>query len=129
VRIEAGFPLFGGDFDSDNLPQEVNRNPFAIHFNKGCYLGQETVARIDALGHVNRKLVLVQFAGETLPAVGEALQADSNVVGQVTSRCWSPHLQCPLALAMVRRGSNEPGSRLEGTEGTATVISPPQKVR
>ena len=54
LRIEAGTPVFGRDVDEDNLPQEVGRDAVAISFVKGCYLGQETVARIDALGHVNR---------------------------------------------------------------------------
>ncbi|MCA9269908.1 MAG: hypothetical protein KDA41_15615, partial [Planctomycetales bacterium] len=52
ARIEAGMPLDGVDVTDDNLPQEVNRNAQAISFTKGCYLGQEVVARIDALGHV-----------------------------------------------------------------------------
>ena len=50
TRIEAGVPLFGCDITEDNLPQEIGRNKQAISFTKGCYLGQETVARIDALG-------------------------------------------------------------------------------
>jgi folate-binding protein YgfZ len=54
LRIAAGFPVYGRDISRDNLPQEVNRNDLAISFTRGCYLGQETVARIDALGHVNR---------------------------------------------------------------------------
>src|SRR4029453_1620592 len=64
ARIEAGFPLFGRDITDDNLPQEVGRDAKAISFTKGCYLGQETVARIDALGHVNRSLVGLKFASE-----------------------------------------------------------------
>ncbi len=56
MRIEAGTPAFGRDVTADNLPQEVGRDARAISFVKGCYLGQETVARIDALGHVNRLL-------------------------------------------------------------------------
>ena len=63
LRIEAGLPLFGVDFDDHNLPQEVGRNAQAISFTKGCYLGQETVARIDALGHVNQQITGVAFSG------------------------------------------------------------------
>ena len=122
VRIEAAFPLFGVDFDNSNLPQEDNRDHLAINFNKGCYLGQETIARIDALGHVNQRIVLLHFAGESLPDVGEELHANGNLVGHVTSRCWSPKRQSPIALAMVRRGSNEQNTQLESAVGTATVI-------
>ena len=60
LRIEAGTPLFGVDFNDNNLPQEVGRDDRAISFTKGCYLGQETVARIDALGHVNQQLAGVR---------------------------------------------------------------------
>ena len=55
---------------TDNLPQEVGRDREAISFTKGCYLGQETVARIDALGHVNQRIVGVRFFGSDVPAVG-----------------------------------------------------------
>ncbi len=133
LRIEAGLPLFQVDFEETHLPQEVNRDEQAISFNKGCYLGQETVARIDALGHVNRKVVLLKFEGETVPPVGVELSiAGKNdagkSVGRVTSSCWSPRLAAPLALAMVRRGSNELKTlletSLESDLGTATVIAP-----
>ena len=67
LRIESGTPLFGVDFDEENLPQEVGRDELAISFTKGCYLGQETVARIDALGHVNQQLAGVRFAGPDVP--------------------------------------------------------------
>ncbi len=58
LRIEGVHPLFGRDVNPDNLPQEVARDARTINFVKGCYLGQETVARIDALGHVNKILRL-----------------------------------------------------------------------
>ena len=56
LRIEAGTPVFGKDITDKSLPQEINRDSRAISFVKGCYLGQETVARLDALGHVNQLL-------------------------------------------------------------------------
>ena len=124
VRIEAKAPLFGIDFTSDNLPQEVDRDEQAISFNKGCYLGQETVARIDALGQVNRKVVRLQFSGKVVPAIGLELFVADKVVGQVTSRCWSPTKECPLALAMVRRSANAEGSQLECELGPARVKCP-----
>ena len=62
LRIEAGTPVFGKDVTEKNLPQEIGRDARAISFVKGCYLGQETVARIDALGHVNQLLKGLVFA-------------------------------------------------------------------
>jgi folate-binding protein YgfZ len=125
LRIEAGFPKFGIDITDDNLPQEVARDPQAISFTKGCYLGQETVARIDALGHVNRTLCGLAFAGETVPLVGMELKQGEKVVGAVTSACWSPRLKRPLALGYVRRGTNALGTALESECGNVEIIRLP----
>ncbi len=62
LRIAAGFPLYGRDITDENLAQEVARTPQCISFTKGCYLGQEPIARLDALGHTNRELRRVRFA-------------------------------------------------------------------
>jgi tRNA-modifying protein YgfZ len=123
IRVESAWPLWGVDFDAANLPQEVNRDALAIHFRKGCYLGQETVARIDALGHVNRRLMQVQFAGDSVPPSGAELLRGDQVVGRITSACWSPSFNSPLALAMVHRGSNDVGTRVRWDEVDAEVIA------
>ena len=78
LRIESRTPVYGLDITADNLPQEVDRNDLAISFVKGCYLGQETVARIDALGHVNKLLRGVQFAGSEVPEPGTELARDGK---------------------------------------------------
>lgn len=122
ARIEAGWPLYGLDITDKNLPQEVNRDAKAISFTKGCYLGQETVARIDALGHVNRMLVRVRFSALEIPAAGTPLIADDKTVGQVTSAAYSPQLAAPLALAYVRREFHAAGTRLTCTAGEAEVL-------
>jgi folate-binding protein YgfZ len=122
LRVESGTPFFGVDFDVRNLPQEINRNDRAIHFKKGCYLGQETVARIDALGHVNRLLVGVRFAAPEAPPVGTVLVAGEREVGRVTSSVWSPRLESPLTLAMVRHGATAAGTGLDSTAGPAEVV-------
>jgi folate-binding protein YgfZ len=125
LRIEAGTPLFGVDFDDRNFPQEVGRNERAISFTKGCYLGQETVARIDALGHVNQHLVGVRFSEDAAPNIGaELLRAGKNA-GHVTSTAYSPKLQAPLALAMVRHEQCGVGTLLESPTGPCEVISLP----
>ncbi|HEY2883176.1 MAG TPA: glycine cleavage T C-terminal barrel domain-containing protein [Pirellulales bacterium] len=140
ARIEAGVPQYGNDITEENLPQEIDRDVQAISFTKGCYLGQETVARIDALGHVNRLLRSVKFFGETVPTVGlelfaakpqaaveqPATAAQSTAeksVGQITSACWSPRTNSPLALALVKRGYHEPGTRFDSPAGPAMVLA------
>ena len=125
ARMEAGVPLFGLDFGAHNLPQEVGRDMQAISFSKGCYLGQETVARIDALGHVNQRIVGVRFFGENpLEPEMELSLADSKV-GHITSFAFSPRLRAPLALAMVRRDANAVGTRLKSAAGKCEVIELP----
>ncbi len=126
VRIEAGFPWFGADITVANLPQEVARDRQAIHFNKGCYLGQETVARIDALGHVNKSLVSLRFSGQTVPPPGTELRSGEQVVGTVTSASWSPLLQAPLALGYIRRGHSALGGKSTSDAGDAEIVSPPR---
>ena len=125
LRLEAGFPYFGRDITDDNLPQEVARDRQAISFTKGCYLGQETVARIDALGHVNRLLVRVRFEASTIPPDGTLLLAGGKQIGQTTSAAWSPTLGGPLAMGYVRRAHAAAGTRLESDAGQCEVIAPP----
>jgi tRNA-modifying protein YgfZ len=124
LRIEAGWPQFGKDITDANLPQEVNRDALAISFTKGCYLGQETVARLDALGHVNRLLVSVRWLGSTIPVAGEQLEADGQTVGTVTSAVWSPRCNAPLALAYVRTPHHREGTSLQSAAGPAMVVGP-----
>jgi tRNA-modifying protein YgfZ len=128
LRIEAGTPLFGVDFDESNLPQEVGRDRQAISFTKGCYLGQETVARIDALGHVNQRLVGVRFAADGVPDAGTELSRGGATAGRVTSAVFSPKLGAPLALAMVRREHQAVGSRLQSDYGECEVIELPHAI-
>ncbi len=123
VRIEAGWPRYGIDITDQNLPQEVGRNGQAISFTKGCYLGQETVARIDALGHVNKQLVSVQFFGPEVPPPGIELRFGEKVVGSVTSSTFSPRHSAPTALAYIRREHFGSGTRLESDYGVAAVWS------
>ena len=125
LRVEAGMPLYGVDITEDNLPQEANRNAQAISFTKGCYLGQETVARLDALGHVNKLLVGVRFTGDVVPEPDSELSKDGKRVGKVTSAIYSPVLKAPLALAYVRADDSEAGTALSSSLGDAEVVSLP----
>ncbi len=127
LRIEAGTPVFGQDVTEKNLPQEIGRDAQAISFVKGCYLGQETVARIDALGHVNRMLKGLQLTGEILPPPGSLLKAEDKEVGTITSSAISMRTGEPIALAYIRTGQARPGNTLkvidpQGQELDASVV-------
>jgi len=125
ARIEHGTPWLGCDIDANRFPQEVGRDQQAISFTKGCYLGQETVARIDALGHVQYHLVGIRFDGTDVPEAGTELCVAGGPVGQVTSAARSPKLGVALALGYVRREHNHPGTRLDSHHGPARVVELP----
>ena len=120
LRVEKRTPWFGRDIDDSNLPQELLRDDKAISFNKGCYLGQETVARIDAMGKVNRVLVPVSIDAE-LP-VGSELAVDGKAMAKLTSVAWSPTQNGWLGLAIVRRPNEVAGSVLKHNDVSVTVI-------
>ncbi len=132
LRIEAGTPVFGKEVTEKNLPQEFARDDRAISFVKGCYLGQETVARIDAIGHVNQVLKgLLLEPGSPCPAPGSALEAGGKRVGTITSAVDSPWRGHPVALAMVRTAQAAAGTTLQvagtgaGSAAVATVCDLP----
>jgi folate-binding protein YgfZ len=125
ARVEAGYPLYGRDITEDNLPQEVQRTAQAISFTKGCYLGQETIARLDALGHVNRVLTGLKFLGEKRLESGEVITQGDKKLAQIASVAWSPRLGAFLALAYVRTLHAAAGKRLAFADGEAEVVSLP----
>ncbi len=128
ARIAAGAPHFGIDITDANLPQEIGRDRQAISFTKGCYIGQETVARIDALGHVNRLLVGLRGTGESAFPAGMELHAeDGKAVGAVTSTAYSHRLQQPIALGYVRRAQATPGTKLTSPSGPVEVVALPMQ--
>jgi len=106
LRIESGRPRFSIDVGSDTIPQEAGLNERAVSFTKGCYVGQETVARLHYKGKPNRHLRGLRLAE---PAEhGDEIRLGERVVGQVGSAAESPALG-PIALAVVRREA-EPGA-------------------
>jgi len=128
ARIEAGLPIAGLETSEKSLAQELDRIPQTISFKKGCYLGQETVARLDALGHVNKKLVGLRIAAAdrtAVPPAGTELKSGEAVAGTITSAAWSPRLAAAVALAYVKTGSNQIGKRLTSTSGEAEVVPLP----
>ena len=102
LRIEAGIPRFGRELDEVVMPSEVGVVERAVSFTKGCYIGQEPVARLHYRGHANRGLrtILLDHAA---PIVGATVSLDGRDVGRVTSATESPTLGRPIALAIVRR--------------------------
>lgn len=122
ARLEGGWPWFGWDLSDRNLPQELDRDASAISFRKGCYLGQETVARIDALGHVNRMLTRLVSSDTLSPCPGTPLLVEGQVVGEVTSSAFLPSRGKGLALAMVRCVVRTPGAMLRTPEGAALTV-------
>lgn len=119
LRIEAGLPAFGKDITRDNLPQEIGRDQQAINFNKGCYIGQETVARIDAMGHVNRRLRRLRIDGSSVPATGDKVLSGEKEVGAITSAASFPSGAGVVAMAMIRTilGSGEYAVQIATKDG------------
>jgi len=127
VRVECGIPRYGVDISEENLAQETGLEAEAISYDKGCYLGQEVVARVHFRGHVNRRLSGIEFEAE-LPARGaELFGADGKEVGRVTSAVESPQYG-PIGLGYVRREVAE-GVELRWAdghgEGAGTVVPLP----
>lgn len=127
ARVAAKFPWYGIDLDDRNLPQEVDRDAQGISFTKGCYLGQETVARLDALGQVQKKLVAWVIEAPQAPPPNTELLSDGKVVGRLTSIVPGDRPGSFIALGYARRSHFEPGAvaawQVDGAEfGRARVI-------
>lgn len=120
TRITLRVPFDDVDVNDRNLPQEVDRNGQAISFNKGCYLGQEPVARIDALGRVNWQLRCVRVEGAA-PLPGVELTLEEKPVGRITSSVATDG--GAIALAYVRSEHSSPGSELR-VDGLRAAIAP-----
>jgi aminomethyltransferase len=128
LRILEGTPLYGVDIRDKELPQETNQTR-ALHFAKGCYLGQEIVERIRSRGNVHRTFHAFQLSGE-LPAQNATLEVDSKPVGELTSVATIPLTAGPvqLALGYVRREALERSSAITYPGGTALPIATPFRV-
>jgi folate-binding protein YgfZ len=121
VRIEAGRPRLGYDMDSETMPQEAGINERAVSFTKGCYVGQETVARLHYKGKPNRHLRGLRLSE---PAErGTDVVLGERAVGRVASTCVSPRFG-PIALALLRREA-EPGTTVDVGGRSAEVVALP----
>jgi len=114
ARLEAGIPRFGVDMDETNLAPEAGLDARAISYSKGCYIGQEVIARIRTYGQVAKALRGLRLAKElkTLPKKGDKLFKADKEVGYITSALASPALEANLALGYVRRETNQIGTEL-----------------
>jgi folate-binding protein YgfZ len=106
LRIAAGVPRLGFETDHRTIPQEVGWVPSAVHLDKGCYRGQETVARVHNLGRPPRRLVLLHLDGSAArtPAPGDPVLLDGREVGRLTSVALHADLG-PVGLAVVKRST------------------------
>ncbi len=114
ARIEAGIPRYGADMDEGNLPPEAGLEARAISYAKGCYIGQEVLARIRTYGQVAKTLRGLRLADglKRLPGKGDKLFQEGKDVGYITSSLFSPTFKGNLALGYVRREANQIGNEL-----------------
>jgi folate-binding protein YgfZ len=130
VRIEAGIPRMGVELTDATIPAEAGQwlVDRTVSFTKGCFTGQELVARIDSRGgHVPRHLRGVVIDADAAPS-GAAIEVDRKVVGSVTSAAWSPGLRAAVALAYVGRAVTPPASAVvtwDGGSAPARIASLP----
>jgi folate-binding protein YgfZ len=125
LRIEAGIPRYGADMDETTIPLECGIESSHISQTKGCYVGQEIIARIVARGHTNRALTGLLLEGSELPHKGDRIlptdgEADREI-GWVTSACHSPLLGRGIALGYVRHESRAPGTHVRIDRGDGVV--------
>ena len=120
VRLENGIPRYGADITADYIPHETRRVEAAIHFSKGCYLGQEIVERVRSRGNVNRLLTPLRIDAEEAPEPRTKIMAGDKEAGVITSAALSPALKCVVALGYVRA---------EFTRGDAALTAAGRPVR
>ena len=128
LRILEGTPLYGTDIRDKELPQETAQTR-ALHFAKGCYLGQEIVERIRSRGNVHRTFHAFRLTGE-LPAAGAVLEADGKAVGEITSAATIPLASGPIVLSLgyIRREALERNLTIAYPGGTAQPVTTPMTI-
>jgi len=120
LRIEGGYPHCGRDLTAQDIAQSAARTSRTISFTKGCYLGQEPIARLDAMGHTTRELRGLIIPG-TQAQPTDGVFADGKDVGRVTTTAYSPARSATLALAMLRVQHAAPGTVLTVRTSTGDV--------
>lgn len=124
LRVENARPWQPFELNEGVFPQEAGIEKRAVSFTKGCYIGQEVIARIHSRGHVNRKLVQLKFAGDVLPQHNDKIVAstDDREIGWVTSAVRSTR-EGLIGLGYVRREYVQPGTKVIARSGEQTIDS------
>ena len=128
LRVEAGLPAHGRELTEEHNPWEANLT-HAIHMDKGCYIGQEVIARLDTYEKVKQHLMGLHLPAGSRPDPGTQFRDDNREVGKITSVVHSPRLDRKIALAYVRNAFCAPGTHLQfsdnGTSHIAEVVALP----
>jgi hypothetical protein len=127
LRVAAAVPRMGAETDHRTIPQELGWVPSAVHLQKGCYRGQETIARVHNLGKPPRRLVLLHLDGSEhrLPEAGVSVRSGERTVGHVTTSTRHHELG-PIALALVKRSTPaEATLDVDGLPATQEIIVAP----
>jgi hypothetical protein len=127
IRIEEGIARFGVDFDEQNYPQDASIEKLAVSFQKGCYLGQETVFMLEVRGHAKKRLVQLAIDGDGDVPVGSPILSPetSAEVGTVTSRTRSPDGAGVIALGYVKYKLAAAGAELQAAGRPARITRAP----
>jgi aminomethyltransferase len=112
IRIEAGIPQYGVELSEEVLPQEAGLEKMAISYTKGCYIGQETIARLHYLGHTNRSLVGL-LLDQNIPEKNDTIISGDKKIGLITSTTYSPSLKRIISLGFLQRQYVQPGTAVE----------------
>jgi aminomethyltransferase len=123
-RVELGVPRCGRDFGPEHFPQETGLEEQAVSYSKGCYLGQEVIARIHYRGQANRLMRGLRLPAGRLPD-GTEVGFEGRPLGTLSSAVDSPSLGGALALAVLHRRGAEPGTRVQLPRGEAEVVALP----
>lgn len=123
LRIEAGVPRFGVDMDDTNIVTETGLDE-AVSFTKGCYIGQEIIARIKYRGHVAKKLSGLRFEGNVRVEAGATVKTnDGKEIGRITSSAYSPQLEATIALAYLKYDYLSPGTKVTVDGGNSVLTA------
>ena len=129
LRTELGIPVYGVDIDETTTMPELGET--GISYEKGCYIGQEVVAKVKYIGHVNRRFTGLMFSGADLPQLKSPIQKGGREVGYITTALFSPGLNKPIALGFVSRAAYAPGTEVEVASGDkalpASIVELPFK--
>ncbi len=128
MRIESGIPKYGVDYDESNIPLECRLDK-TVSFSKGCFPGQEILARLDSRGGISKKLMGLELEGKTVPKKGDLITKDGNEAGHITSSAFSPFLKKIIAMGYLKKECWAAGTLVvietEGAHISGQVVSLP----